>query len=234
MSDEQPTLSHPIVESVETPPEEPAGADFDPLAEEDDWGDEPGQPRRPRGRLLAPIPVALLAILLLACGFFAGVEVEKGQTSSSSSGAPAGLASGLAALQGGSSKAAGAGTPTAATGSGAPSGFPGAAAGGGGGITTGEVAYVRGNTLYVTDSEGNTVKVLSSAGASVTKTVTTKARKIHPGETVLIRGTTGKDGVLSASSISVSSSSTSASSASASGANPTSGAGASSLFGSGG
>jgi YVTN family beta-propeller protein len=231
MSDEQPTLSHSTAES---PVEEAAGEDYDPLVDEDEWGDEPAQPRRARRRLLAPIPMALLAVLLLACGFFAGVEVEKGQTSSSSSGAPAGLASRLAALQGGSSKAAGAGTSSAATGSGAASGFPGAAAGAGGGITTGEVAYVRGNTLYVTNSEGNTVKVLSSAGASVTKTVTTKARKIHPGETVLVRGTTGKDGVLSASSISVSSSSTSASSASASGATSASGAGSSSLFGSGG
>ena len=58
---------------------------------EDEW-DEPIEelPPRPRRRLLAPVPLALLGVLLIACGFIAGVLVEKGQTSSSSSGAAGG------------------------------------------------------------------------------------------------------------------------------------------------
>lgn len=51
-------------------------------------------PPRPRRRLLgaggSPIPLALLGVLLIACGFIAGVLVEKGQTASGASGHPSG------------------------------------------------------------------------------------------------------------------------------------------------
>jgi hypothetical protein len=232
MPDDQPTPTHAIAERSE---QDADAEHYEPAPVDDiEWSDEPEEmPRRPRRRLLAPIPVALLAVLLLAGGFFAGVQVEKGQSSSSSTGAPSGLPAGLAALQRSSSKSQGnASSSGGSAAAGLPSGFPGAA-GGAGGITTGEVSYVRGNTLYVTNSEGTTVKVHSAAGASVTKTVTTSAHKIHPGETVVVRGTTAKNGAVSASSISVSSSSTAGSTSSSSGA-PTAGGGASALFGSGG
>jgi hypothetical protein len=231
MPDDQQTPPHAIAERSE---QDADAEHYEPAPVDDiEWSDEPEEmPRRPRRRLLAPIPVALLAVLLLAGGFFAGVQVEKSQSSSSSTGAPSGLPAGLAALQRGSSKAQGnASSAGGSAASGLPSGFPGAA--GAGGITTGEVSYVRGNTLYVTNGEGTTVKVHSAAGASVTKTVTTSAHKIHPGETVVVRGTTAKNGAVSASSISVSASSTAGSTSSSSGA-PTAGGGASALFGSGG
>ena len=79
-------------------PTEPA---YEPVAEEE-WPDESEElPRRPRRRLLTPVPLALLAALLIACGFIAGVLVEKGQTSSSSSsGSAASLASRFAAQRG--------------------------------------------------------------------------------------------------------------------------------------
>ncbi|MGA9285822.1 MAG: hypothetical protein WBV85_10310, partial [Solirubrobacteraceae bacterium] len=54
---------------------------------------EPELPRRPRRRLLTPIPLALTGVLLIACGFIGGVLVEKGQSSSSSSSGAAGFAS---------------------------------------------------------------------------------------------------------------------------------------------
>ncbi len=170
---------------------------------------------RPRRRLLGaganPVPLVLLGVLLLACGFIGGVLVEKGQSPSSAGGAAAGLASRLAALRG----AAGAGsttTPGAAGSGGAGSGSTGAGgfAGGGGfagrlggGATIGEVAYVSGSTLYVTDAEGNTVKVTTSPTSSITKTVKADLHGIHPGETVVVRGTKGSDGAVSAESISV-------------------------------
>lgn len=174
--------------------------------EPDAWlGDESGElPGRPRRRLLAPVPVALLSILLLACGFIGGVLVEKSQTNagggsalSSSSGLPAGsgsAASRFRALLGGGRGAA----PGATTGSG------GALAGAG--VTAGEVAYVRNGTLYVKNSEGNTVKVKAAPGSTVTKTVTTKVDSIHPGETVVARGARGSGGAIQASSITVDSS----------------------------
>src|ERR1700756_3974334 len=66
---------------------------------EEEWLQAPDElPPRPRRKLLAPVPVALLAALLVGAGFLAGVEVQKGQTRSTPEGA--GFA-GLAASRGG-------------------------------------------------------------------------------------------------------------------------------------
>ncbi len=186
--------------------------DYEP-AEEDEWLDEPEEfPRRPRRRLLTPVPLALLAVLLIACGFIGGVLVQKGQgdTASASGGASGGIASRLAALRGaapGAGVGAGAGGGTTSAGgarfrAGAGA-FPGLG-GSGGGVTTGEVAYVRGNTLYVTDDQGNTVKVKASAGSKVTKTVSTRAQSIRPGSTVVVLGRKASNDSVSATSITVS------------------------------
>ena len=179
--------------------------DYESVEEDEGWEEEPELlSRRPRRRLLAPIPLALIAVLLIACGFLAGVEVQKAQTSSTS-GAGAGLASRLAAFGAGSPNAASAGRAGAAAGSGstgAASAFPGAGRLGGA-VTTGEVSYVRGNTIYVANSQGNTVKVSTTAGSKVTKTVATHTNSIHPGDTVVVLGTQNKNGAISASSVSV-------------------------------
>jgi hypothetical protein len=197
--------------------------DYEPAEQENEWLDDESElPRRPRRRLLTPIPLALLAALLIACGFIGGVLVQKGQggTASPSGSASGGFPSGLAALRGAVPGAGAAGGTSSAGGSGAKGGasaFPGTGGASSGGVTTGEVAYARGNTLYVTDSQGNTVKVSAAAGSKVTKTVSTKANSIHPGATVVVLGSKAKDGSISASSISVSSAaSSSATSAGAS------------------
>src|SRR5271165_7628427 len=86
--------------------------------------DEPVEdlPRRPRRRLLGaggnPIPLALLGVLLIACGFIGGVLVEKGQSSSSSSAgsSAASLASRFAALRGGTSSSSRTGSSGVAAG----------------------------------------------------------------------------------------------------------------------
>jgi hypothetical protein len=198
----------------------PAAAQEPHVSSADDtWAQEPLEelPPRPRRRLLGtggnPIFLALLGVLLIACGFIGGVLIEKGETSSSSSAGAAGLASRFAALRG---AAAGAGSTTsgggaASTGAGAGSG---AAGGGGfagrfgglgsaGGATIGEVSYISGSTLYVTNAEGNTVKVTTSPASTITKTVKADVHGIHPGETVVVRGTKGSGGAVSAESISV-------------------------------
>jgi hypothetical protein len=190
----------------------PSVIDYDEGEAPDAWLDQGDElPPRPRRRLFAPVPLALLAALLIACGFIGGVEVQKGQTSSSSTatagaGAGAGgFASRLAALGGarpGAGTAAGAGSTGGSSSTGGAGAFAGAA-GSGGGVTTGQVAYVSGNTLYVTTSEGNTVKVSAAAGAKVTKTVSTKAKSIHPGETVVVLGSKASNGSVSATSITV-------------------------------
>ena len=194
-----------------------AALDYDAAADEDWFAEEDELPRRPRRRLLGPVPATLLAILLLAGGFLAGVLVEKGQTSSASpaaGGSAAGLAARFRALRAGTGEAGGKGTgnagaaatggaPSAGSGgeAGAARGIPGAGATAG--ATAGQVAFVEGDTLYVTDAEGNTVKVHTSKASQVTKTVKSDVKGIHPGETVLITGPTAKDGTVSAESIRV-------------------------------
>jgi hypothetical protein len=195
---------------------EPIAAYEEPFAE-DDWDQQSGElPPRPRRRLLGaggnPIPLALLGVLLLACGFIGGVLVEKGQTTSTTGGSgAAGLASRFAALRSagaGGSTTTGGGTGSSGAGASAAGagGFAGrfGGLGGAGGATVGEVSYVSGNTLYVTSSEGSTVKVTTSAASAITKTVKSSVHGIHPGETVIVRGAKGSGGVVSAESVSVS------------------------------
>jgi hypothetical protein len=199
MPDEQPTIHHHTVQ-------EPPALAYEPTEEEDEWLDERDEPDelppRPRRRLLKPIPLALLGVLLVAGGFIAGVKIQKGEQNSSgaSGGAGASVASRFAALRGGGASSTGTSGKTPA--GGAAGGFPGTGAGGAR-PTTGTVAYLAGNTLYVTNSEGNTVKVNTSAGTSVTKTVKAEVKGIHPGETLSVTGTTGSSGAVSAESISV-------------------------------
>jgi hypothetical protein len=207
MPHEQPTVQSAALQGgherhAADRPQGPAYGGFD---EGEEWLDDPAElPPRPRRRLLGaggnPLALALFGVLLIACGFIGGVLVEKGETSSSSSaaGATAGFASRFAALRGGSS--------TGATRSSSAAGAGGSFGAGAGRPTAGTVAYLDGSTLYVTNSEGNTIKVKTSRATSVNKTVTSSVKGIHPGETVTITGNTGSNGAVSAESISVGSS----------------------------
>jgi hypothetical protein len=212
MSHEQPTTQDTptqdtAVRAQHTAVQAPDALAHQPLDEQDDWLEEPAEPelpRRPRRRLLTPVPLSLLGVLLIACGFIAGVLVEKGQDSSSTSASGAsGLASRFAALRSGA--ASGASTGRNATGAGAGA-FAGGGAGPGGGAsaTVGQVAYVSGDTLYVTNTEGNTVKVTTSVASTVTKTVKADVKGIHPGETVIVTGSAGANGAIDAESVRVS------------------------------
>ncbi len=203
MPDEQPVIHESAAESTAVRPPETAvyeePLEDSPAEEDSDWPEETEElPRRPRRRLLAPIPLTLLGVLLIACGFIGGVLVEKGQSSSSSSSgsSAASLASRFAALRGGTSS-------SSRTGS---SGVAAGAFGGAGAATSGEVTFIQGADLYVSTAEGNTVKVSTSAGSTVTKTVKSSVKDIHPGETVLVTGSKGANGAVSAESIRVGSS----------------------------
>jgi hypothetical protein len=208
------------------------------VEEQDEWLEDPEElPPRRRRRLLGtganPIFLVLLAVLAIACGFIGGVLVEKGQSSSGSAGsATAGLAARFAALRGGtSSTTARSGAASAAggfLGAGADAGRP----------TSGTVAYLAGSTLYVTNAEGNTVKVKTSAGTNVTKSVKASVTGIHPGETVTVTGVAGANGTVNAESISVGTSGGALSapfggSAARSSSSKSTGGGEQSLFGSG-
>jgi len=193
---EPPRQSAPPDEALAEADEDRYGAAEEPLTQGAEWLDEaPELPRRPRSRLLAPVPLALLGVLLLACGFIGGVLIEKGQSPSagaSGSAAATGFAARLAAL--GTGAGASAGGASAGAG-GLPSGFTRP--------TSGTVAYVSGSTLYVTEPEGNTVKVTTSPATTVSKQVKGHVDGIHPGETVAVSGSTTSNGTLSAETIRV-------------------------------
>lgn len=202
-------VSDATVETQHTAKQAQDALDYEQTGEHADWLDEstePELPRRPRHRLLGgganPTLFALFGVLLIACGFIGGVLVEKGQSSSgaATTGAP-GLASRFAALRGAAGANAGGG---ASFGRGASAGSAASLFSGGAGATVGQVAYVSGHTLYVTNAEGNTVKVKTSVGATVSKTVKASVKDIHPGETVIVTGSAGANGAVSAESIRVS------------------------------
>jgi hypothetical protein len=152
---------------------------------------------RPRRRLIAPIPLSLLAVVLVAAGFIAGAHVEKGQ---SASGAGAGAFAGASrsAALGASAPTVGKGSSATPASAGKSTPAPEVAR-----PTSGKVTSKSGRTLYVKGSEGSTGKVATSPATTVTKTVQAKVKAIHPGETVTITGSTGSKGSLSAESISV-------------------------------
>jgi len=173
-------------------------------------------PRRPRRRLLAPLPVTLLIALLTTCGFIGGVLVEKGSATSGASTSAGSLSARFAGLRsagagaggvagGGAAGAPGPGAAGAAGGGAGPSGANAASGppGAGGGATVGTVAFRQGSTLYVTNAEGNTVKVKTSAASSVSKTSKSSVAAIHPGESVAITGQTASNGTVTAESIRV-------------------------------
>ncbi|MCW2981892.1 MAG: hypothetical protein JWO14_3619 [Solirubrobacterales bacterium] len=148
----------------------------------DDDGDDVTIPPRPRGRLLRPLPLALIALIIAAAGFLGGIEAQKG--SEGGSGATAGLGGGglpnFAALKEGRSAAGG--SESKGSESGVPS-FGGSSA-----AATGTVTSVEGHTIYVKESDGTTVAVTVGDGATVTRDSNVATKKIHPGDTVTVEG----------------------------------------------
>jgi hypothetical protein len=160
------------------------------LEQEDDWvADYEALPHRPRRRLITPVNLGLFGLLLVVGGFIGGVFVEKGQVSSASTAAPS--LPGLAGRGGTAAGGAATGVPRGV------SGTTGAAAN----TTSGTVSAVDHGTLYVTDSEGTTIKVMQASGGTVTRTAVSSASHIHPGDTVIVSGPKASDGTVTATSI---------------------------------
>ncbi len=165
----------------------------------DGWDDEDIEaiPPRPRGRLLRPLPLTLLAVVIAAAGFLGGVQAQKGSEGSGSSAAlpgggelPSFAAGGGTPTAGGES---GAGTGEAAGGAEASGGTEGAAAGlpsfgASNAAATGTVTSVEGHTIYVKESNGTVVAVKAGDGATVTRNSNVAAKKIHPGDSVVVEG----------------------------------------------
>ena len=151
--------------------------------------------KRRRKRLPA-LTAALALAAAIAAGAIFGVEAQKHWGSSASATSTRGFPSGF---------------PGAAGGSAARSGFPSGAAFGGAGFaaggTSGTVTLIKGSTLYVTDTSGNTVLVHTSATSRVSKTVAGTVKSVHPGDSVTVVGTKNKNGSYSARQVTIGASS---------------------------
>jgi hypothetical protein len=204
-----------------------------------DWEQpEPGLvlPPRPRRRLWTPATGLLLAVLLGAGGFLAGVELEKSRVS--------GGTVSLASAGGGAAARARAATGTGAGRFGAGGAFAAAAgrfggtgAGVGGNSSFGTISSVSGHILYLTDTSGNTVKVRLSSATSLTKNQSVSSASIRPGDSVIVQGLKGSDGTITATSLSDSGNRSAAAGGGTSGSGSSASSSSSalnSLFGSGG
>jgi hypothetical protein len=187
---------------------------------EEDWYPELEElPQRPRRKLITPMTVTLALVLFAACGFIGGVLVQKGQASGTpTTGGGSGLASRFAAAASGASGASGT--------AGFASRFGGLFGGAGGGGASGTVSSISGSTLYVTETSGNTVAVVTTPESKITKSESVKSGAIHPGDSIVVEGITGSSGTITASSVTDSGNSGTSSSST------TSSGGVSSLFGS--
>jgi hypothetical protein len=177
-----------------------------------DVDDELAAPPR---RKLPVLTVALGSGALLAAGFLAGVEVQKNHdTTAAAPGARSG-ASGAAAYggrapggtgqQGAGQQGVGqqgAGQQGAGQQGAGQQAAPGAANASSTGITSGTVKVVDNSFIYVSDSSGNILKVKTDAGTRIQVTRDGKTVDLKPGDTVVVRGATGDDGSIAATSVS--------------------------------
>jgi hypothetical protein len=159
--------------AIEHEPAEPANPEDEPV-----WAPPS---RRSRRRGLTPVTGGLAAIIVAAGGFVGGVQLQKHQTT---------------------------GTTTARAGGGPTGGFPAggapggpAGAAGGDAATTGTVEYTRGDVLYVKDGEGNTVKVKVKSSSDVTRTASSDSKAVRPGDSVVVQGAANANGTIAATAV---------------------------------
>ncbi len=156
-------------------------------------------PHRPRRRFLTRRSAALGALVTCAVGFCAGIRVEKGQLAGSATSTAAGA--GAATGRAGAGTGARAGLAALFAGGGRAGGTAAGGGGTAGNASFGTVASVSGETLYVTETSGNTVKVKLSSATRVSKTESVSRGAIHPGDTVVIQGVSGTGGTVTAASV---------------------------------
>ncbi|MFD7084895.1 DUF5666 domain-containing protein [Streptomyces sp. NPDC059918] len=213
---EHPVAQGPGTEDPGTEDSGPQGPGADPegiLAEPPDTRDisaELAAPPRPR---LPWLTLVLSGGVVAGLAFTGGVLVEKGHLQDSPGAGSAGrnFAAGAGgqgrtgAVQGGAG-ATGQGRTGSGTGTGQSGGRQGfgSAPGGpgaGAGATTGTVKLVDGTTLYVTDAQGNVVKVTTDTNTQITQAKSGKVSDLQPGQTVTVRGSQNPAGDLAATTV---------------------------------
>jgi hypothetical protein len=61
---------------------------------------------------------------------------------------------------------------------------------------------VSGNTIYLTDTSGNTVKVTLSSSTKLTKSLGVSKSSLHPGDAIVVQGVKNSGGTIVATSVS--------------------------------
>ncbi|MEU9097859.1 DUF5666 domain-containing protein [Streptomyces sp. NPDC048361] len=184
-------------EIVESARPTAAASPEDILAEPPDTRDisaELSAPPRPR---LPWLTLLLSGGLVAGVAFAGGALVEKSQDQGSSGTQRTPAAAGRSAI-------AGTGQRGFAAGQGGQSGQrQGSAAGAGtaGGLTIGTVKLVDGSTIYVTDTQGNVVKVTTAGSTQVTESKSGKVSDLQPGQTVTVRGSQNASGDVAATTV---------------------------------
>lgn len=185
-TEEYPTIAHALATPLDGP-EWLAG---------DDGGDadEEWVSQTTHGIRLGVPVAALLAVVLVAGGFWGGAELQKNHSG--------GTTSALASVAARFRSTAGAGA-TGATGS---TGSTASRFGGGGfassAAAAGTISVVDGDTLYVDDtSTGSIVKVTLTKSTTITRNADATAIDLRPGDTVTVQGATGNSGTVTATSV---------------------------------
>lgn len=190
-------------------------------------------PGRPRRRFLNRWTATLIALIVGAGGFYAGVRIEKGQVSGSSAATGLSLPSGFPGAGTSTRSGSSSGTRSAS------GGLPAIGALGGGNSSFGTISSVDANTIYLQDASGNTIKVKLSSATKITKSVSVSHKSLRPGDTVVVQGLKNSKGSVSATSVSDSGAGSRATGsgggagASAGGSGSSGSAAVNSLFGSG-
>jgi hypothetical protein len=144
--------------------------------------DDQSLPPRPRRRSLTPAGAVLGAVALAAAGFAGGVQVQKSRADGSTPATGRFAGFGQRGVTGaGQQQAAAGGRQVDAT--------------------IGQVASVHGQTFYVSDQSGNKIKVKTNKQSKVTRSAVSDADAIHPGDTVIVQGSTAASGTVTASSV---------------------------------
>jgi hypothetical protein len=149
-------------------------------AEEDDWDEAPIRPRGGSSWLTRSLALAAVAALAFGAGAYAHKRWGSSGADSGSAGLPSSALTGAQSVR-----------------------TPGGSGGSAAQPMVGEVKYIKGNVLYVEMSDGTTVKVRVAQSLPVSKTETTDVSGIDAGDQVVVVGTKGASGIVTASRISV-------------------------------
>jgi Domain of unknown function (DUF5666) len=147
---------------------------------------------RRRGKIDKWTRILGVAVVLL---FVFNIGVRLGHSSRPKAATPAGGA-------GAGAGAAGAGAGAAAGGRGAGGGAAGAGADAGfKPVASGTVKVIDGNSIYVSQPDGSTKKIVANDSTRYNRTEPATLRDVQPGDQLAVEGTTQPDGTISATRV---------------------------------